>query len=365
MYETGLSYDLAGMRCPTCGTENVPDSRFCGACGAKLTPAESRVAPTAKIPDDAPFPAHYGSSQPSPFAPSYQSGPASIPPSNHASGPASIPPNSYQAPNYNPGPASIPPNTYQSPAYQAPASIPPTSQKPPSVPPQTYGRVQPAPAREPSLSMPAIRRPRWGLIIFILLLDLGLAAAGAVMLQKGLAKPVVEAVPATGSGSSGSRGSGSAAAASPVKAAVAQPDVAASIAAVAATDKATDKLADNAEPPVEVKKAVVKAKPTGGAPQDPYEVTNNLHAEVELAAARSKDDFNQCLTVATTPDHPVHGRIDISFRIEVDGRVDTLKIGQNTTHDDHLAACLEAAISRWAFASHPAQASDFVRPFIY
>jgi len=84
------------MRCPTCGTENVPDSRFCGACGAKLTPAENRVAPTEKIPDDAPFPAHYGSQSPQSYAPAqsnYQSGPASIPPqNNYQSGPASIPP---------------------------------------------------------------------------------------------------------------------------------------------------------------------------------------------------------------------------------------------------------------------------------
>ena len=49
---TLLSYACGGMRCPTCGTENAPDSRFCGGCGARLAPA--RVAPTQTT-DDAPY----------------------------------------------------------------------------------------------------------------------------------------------------------------------------------------------------------------------------------------------------------------------------------------------------------------------
>ena len=30
------------MRCPSCGTENAPDSRFCGGCGARA-PSQSRT----------------------------------------------------------------------------------------------------------------------------------------------------------------------------------------------------------------------------------------------------------------------------------------------------------------------------------
>jgi zinc-ribbon domain len=358
------------MRCPTCGTENVPDSRFCGTCGAKLTPAENRVAPTAKISDEAPFPAHYGSQSPQSYAPSsiapqsnFNNGPASIPPNsyqapNYQSGPASIPPNSYQAPNYQSGPASIPPNT-----YQAPASIPPTNLgfggKPASIPPQNqmYGRAQSVAAPEPSMSMPEVARPRWGLIILVLLLDAGLAAAGAVMLQKGLAKPEpVEAPAPTGSATPVAPKAAAAPAASPA--------VAASIVAVA--EKA-DKPEPDAKPEPEraaVKKpaATVTKTKAGPAPQDPYEAGNNLRAEIELEVARSKDDINKCRDDAG-PD--LHGRIDISFRVELDGRVDSLKIIENTTHIAPLAACLQTVISHWTFASHPAQPSDFVRPFIY
>src|SRR5687768_2039256 len=39
------------MRCPSCGTENEPDSRFCGGCGARLG---GTLAPTHKIVDTGP-----------------------------------------------------------------------------------------------------------------------------------------------------------------------------------------------------------------------------------------------------------------------------------------------------------------------
>jgi hypothetical protein len=354
------------MRCPTCGTENVPDSRFCGACGAKLTPAENRVAPTAKISDDAPFPAHYGSQSPQSYAPPHNNGPASIPPNtfqapNYQSGPASIPPNTYQAPNYQSGPASIPPNT-----YQAPASIPPTNLgfggKPASIPPnQMYGRAQSVGAvatHEPSMSMPVVARPRWGLIILVLLLDVGLAAAGAVMLQKGLAKPEPVEVPLAPTGSA----TGSATPVAP-KAAVepaASPTVAASIAAVAQQGDGSN--SDPAPTKPEPKKPAASKPKTGPSPQDPYEAGNSLRAEIELSVARSKEDIANCRDAAG-PD--LHGRIDIGFRVQLDGRVDTLKILTNTTHIAPLATCLETVISHWTFASHPAQPSDFVRPFLY
>ena len=211
------------MRCATCGTENAPDSRFCGGCGAKLAPS-SRVAPTAKITDDASYP-----SQPPPPASippqnNYVSGPASIPPQNHAHAPASIPPqNAYPAvpgsipPSNNP--ASIPPQS-----YAPPGSIPP-SNNPASIPPQNSFQRAATPIQTPppgSLKMPTPapgslsfaatprldqtpttpsppaadasrslvvppRRPI-GLIVFVLLVDLALAGAGAVLLGKGLSE---------------------------------------------------------------------------------------------------------------------------------------------------------------------------------
>ncbi len=132
------------MRCPACNTENTLDSRFCGGCGAKLALAEPRVAPTAKIPDDAPF------QTPAPGA--------------------------YAAPTtYAPGPISY-----------APPSMPPRL---PSSPP-----VAPPPARVPeaSLSM-AVPRRRTGLIATVVVIDLALAGAGGLLLAKGLEPPTVPA----------------------------------------------------------------------------------------------------------------------------------------------------------------------------
>ena len=173
------------MRCPTCGTENAPDSRFCGGCGARLEPP--RVAPTFKIPDDAAYPApstpppgslHAIGHLPTPVPGSLQMPPqprvASIPPTNPAQAipgrVASVPPIER--------PASIPP----------PTSVPPTERLP-SKPPIPPTDVQRPPAPEPSMSMPAVPRRRGALIAAVVIADLGLAAAGGALLFKGLQKP--------------------------------------------------------------------------------------------------------------------------------------------------------------------------------
>jgi len=41
------------MHCPSCGTQNEPDSRFCGGCGARLAAGKSQLAPTQKVTNDA------------------------------------------------------------------------------------------------------------------------------------------------------------------------------------------------------------------------------------------------------------------------------------------------------------------------
>jgi len=343
------------MRCPTCGTENTPDSRFCGGCGAKLVPETSRVAPTAKISDDAPFPPQRyptpvpsngpTSLAPAPYAPP---GPASIPPqNNYAQGPASIPPNTYQAP------ASIPPNTYQA----RPASIPPTN---------ASGYA----AREPSMSLPALPQTRWGLIAIVLLLDIGLAAAGAVMLQKGLAKP--DAAPATeGSAkptaTSQATGGSAASAPEPTRGAVASPAVGASIATIANSAGSNGSADTVKEPPKDAPKEApkpepVQAKKSSGPAQ--REVKNELGAEIELAAARSRGDFDKCYDDAS-PEIHLKGRVDIAFTVLPDGRTQDPHVTSNDTGSQQLASCLVSTISRWAFASHPAKPVLITRPFIY
>ncbi|CAN5161511.1 hypothetical protein BH11MYX1_BH11MYX1_35060 [soil metagenome] len=351
------------MHCPSCGTENVPDSRFCGTCGAKLAPAVvSRVAPTAKIPDDATFPAPLSTYNAAP------GGPPSIPP-NYYPQPASIPPNSYIAPHYGTGPASIAPqNSGPSPVPHRPASVPP---RPASLPPLNHGPASlppgayqaPGYAREPSMSMPVAASPRWGLIVFLLVLDLGLAGAGAFLLEKGLAKPDVPAekvepkAAATGSIAPAPSPSG-APSATPVTAAAPPPGLAASVSAIAQTAQTA--------PPAPVapapKKPVAVAKVRGALPEDPYDAKASLPGEIELAAARSKDDLARCQAQESGE---IVGRIDISFTVERNGSVTRVTTTKDSTGSRTLAPCLGSVISRWLFASHPANATDFVRPFIY
>lgn len=58
------------------------------------------------------------------------------------------------------------------------------------------GLPQPAPARpavplaEQSISMPTPARRPWGLIVAVLLIDVGLAVAGSWMLSQGLGDPL-------------------------------------------------------------------------------------------------------------------------------------------------------------------------------
>jgi hypothetical protein len=330
------------MRCPSCGTENVPDSRFCGICGAKLTPtAEPRVAPTAKIPDDAAFaPGHFASPHPSAAA---------------SPAPPSIPPNS----GYSPQPASIPPNTYIAPAYATgPATLPPRSATPAPSPVAVAPDPYQAPTypREPSMSMPAVASPRWGLIILLLVLDLGLAGTGAYLLQKGLAKPDApveqpERHPAA-------TAAATVPAALPATAAP-QPGLAASVTAIAQTAPG-----EPAPPSASAasSKTVAVARAKAPAPKGAYDAVAALPGEIELAAARVKGDFASCQAQESGE---VHGRIDISFTIERDGGVTRVTSISDTTGSRTLAPCLISVIGRWAFASHPASPTNFVRPFIY
>jgi hypothetical protein len=337
------------MHCPRCGTENVSDSRFCGTCGAKLgVEGLSRVAPTAKISDDATFPPS-GTGRPTP--------------PNYYPQPASIPPNSYIAPQYQTGPPSLPPQNSGLPPRAA--SIPPQPNDLASAAPQvtTPSNMYQPPgyAREPSMAPPA--SARWGLIVCVLVLDLGLAGAGALLLQKGLAKqpdaPAEKVEPKAAASSSPAASASSSARATPTMAPAPQPGLAASVNAIAQT--APPPPASVAVAPA-IKKSAPVARAKGASPEDPYDAQASLPGEIELASARSKDDLAKCQAQERGR---VHGRIDIAFTIEHDGGVTRVTSKQDTTGSPTLAPCLSSVIRRWAFASHPANATDFVRPFIY
>jgi hypothetical protein len=163
------------MRCASCGTENAPDSRFCGGCGARLGVSGQRLAPTQKISDDASFPAprpatagtgHAGHAGAQPGA-----APRLVPAPYVPSGP--VPQQSLPPPRAI---NNAPPGVYPT----SPAPRPPngSTRQPPLRPPTQLD--------DPSMSMPMVARRPWGLIVFVLLLDLGLGIAGAWMLREGL-----------------------------------------------------------------------------------------------------------------------------------------------------------------------------------
>jgi hypothetical protein len=195
------------MRCPSCGTENAPDSRFCGGCGARLTASTQRVAPTQKISDEASFPqppftappghgAHVLARAetarvvptPAPYAPGGPVvAPASVPEPPRAISPlmrVPEPPRAISPPMRVLEPpraiSSPPPAVY---AHPPAASVPsPNSSVEPVQPrPRTAQAID-----DPSLSMPIVARRPWGLILIVLVIDIGLALAGVWMLSQGL-----------------------------------------------------------------------------------------------------------------------------------------------------------------------------------
>jgi hypothetical protein len=305
------------MRCPTCNTENTPDSRFCGGCGAKLALTEPRVAPTAKIPDDAPFP---------------------IPGALTTTTPGVHPPQ-------------------------------PISYAPPSMPPRVIPPITRVP--EASLSMPVPRR-RTGLLATVLVIDLALAASGAVLLAKGLEPPnkasvvapatqtqatppapaVAPAPPASGSGLA-AIGSGSA-----------DDDAFGSALARLAAGSGVVGGVGAIDVPPPAPAPIHAAAKHGPSPQDPYDTAHALANEVELAADRAGPDFERCLQTSLR-ETAIHGAIHVSFAVAPDGHVDHARAADNTTGSASLAGCLIGTISAWRFATHPTHLTSFVRPFSY
>src|SRR6185436_10798811 len=116
------------MRCASCGTENAPDSRFCGGCGARIGASGPRVAPTQKISDDAAFPQRPA---PAPVAhgAAQQNTPRPIPHTPYVSTPPPISPQPgvTTQPGVTPAqrPLSAPPAAYPAPAATPPPSAPP------------------------------------------------------------------------------------------------------------------------------------------------------------------------------------------------------------------------------------------------
>lgn len=232
------------MRCPSCGTENEPDSRFCGGCGARLAQTDSRIAPTQKIDTGArpvAYPPTPAPSAPYPLTPSVQRNPSK--------------PQDAAAP-------TVSPNGAQPARARAASEVQPYTQQRPRQPSH--------PAPDVSVGLPPRRRT--GLIAAVLIVDLALAAAGGWMLAKGLASPA-EPAETTGSASSAVPEPSPAAAVIPIPVAppadaapLAAPDAAIASAPTPEPD-AREKRKTSARTPTKKKSSKKKQQQ---APVDPY-----------------------------------------------------------------------------------------------
>jgi len=187
------------MRCPSCGTDNAPDSRFCGGCGTRFGTTGPRVAPTQKISDDASFP--------QPIAP----GGAAMP----VTAPGIVAPRAVAATPYTPqGPPIVHAGSHagsragshagsHAASSARPATAPPSPAATPAPLPSSRPKPQLLVVDDPSLSLPIAARRPWGLIAIVLLIDIGLAVTGVLLLREGLADRPARAAPARTASPSG------------------------------------------------------------------------------------------------------------------------------------------------------------------
>jgi len=289
--------------------------------------------------------------------------------------PASVPtppPGSLNAIGHLPTPAPGTLSYGSMPPQPRAGSIPPTN--PAQAIPSTAQRRAPTPPpvamSSPSLSMPAAPRRGGALIAFVVIADLGLAGAGALMLVKGLHKAKPDAKPAQKSEAAVPAPTpvavAPAATAAPAPA-PAEPAATPGSAAEARKDPGPAAARDHKDPKHHA--AADPKKPGSGgalAPLDPYGGTPapDLSQDIERAAAGSVGSFRSCLASAIET-QPIHGQVRIAFSIEPDGHVDHTQAVVNTTGSDPLATCLSATIATWTFAAHPGPAASFERPFNY
>jgi TonB family protein len=247
-----------------------------------------------------------------------------------------------------------------------------------------------------------------GLIAIVLLVDLVLAGSGAFMLAKGLSKS--EAASASPNAISGSDAASAPSATAPT----ATPDAAAAPEPVAAgsgdsappagsgsqtavqngsgdpadkpVDKPVDKSAEKpADKPVDkpdkpADKSKTKTK-TGGktksttkssgpvtspsgpvtSPSGPSGGGESVESQIEALAKRSEAAFDNCRRSAG----PVHGDLEVAFRVMGDGTVSNVSVVKNSTSNTELARCLLTKIQKWKVAPHGGAPMSFVRPFNY
>jgi hypothetical protein len=230
-------------------------------------------------------------------------------------------------------------------------------------------------------------------MVALLIIDIGLAAAGGVLLSKGLAEREAKPAPVEKKSEAATASVDKVATSVPAPApAVVSPAAATPIAAAAsniaarespkrdaakpspATTPATKATAATKPATSATKPATPATMPTTTKPDDkptpePAKPVTSVPAqpsapdpddEIDAAAARSKAAFAGCAA-----DHPGHGAINIAFQVSTDGRVINAAAVENTTGNADLARCLIAEVSKWRVSAHTGAPVSLVRLFTY
>jgi hypothetical protein len=271
------------------------------------------------------------------------------------------------------------------------------------------------------------RRPI-GLMVALLILDIGLAAGGAILMSKGLAaksdkKPAEKKTEAPTTNAATPAIDTTAAApaaanvAAPSAANVAAPSVPTTVAAPVlvvppkpqpsandvgaaareapkrgasegkladkrpeSTKGVDDKLADKRPESTKVVDTKPVEKPAETKPDDKPVTKPDDAKAVPLVPTQPQDPYAAPNTeqeieaqaagskadfAACAKDHPGHGSIKVAFQVRYDGRVINAAAVENTTGSSELARCLVAEISSWKVSAHNGTSINMLRPFTY
>ncbi len=263
-----------------------------------------------------------------------------------------------------------------------------------------------------SLGGAPVKRTSTAAIVALVVVDLGLAVAGALFLRAGLAAaPVVAggaAVIDAGAGDpdaaidpSGASIDGGTAVIARVDARPGAPVIDAGVAALADAggaliidgrgpalfpdstipidpygfiDAAPPPPAPDAAPPPPPPDAPdLPPPPPDAAPAAPPDApeddprTEDLANAVERKSAQSTARFERCYSEAAkayTPEQPLAGEVDIAFRVMPTGEVQNAAAVRNTTGSPSLGECLAGVLSAWTFPDNGlSEATVVVRPF--
>jgi outer membrane biosynthesis protein TonB len=116
---------------------------------------------------------------------------------------------------------------------------------------------------------------------------------------------------------------------------------------------------------------VTRKKDGKGGPVDPYDAADpsfNVGVQVDQIMSKARPAIDACYgeaAKAVPADQVPHGVVKIAFRVLADGHFEHASVIENTTSSEQLASCLVREVTSWAMPAHTADVVDFVRAFSF